>query len=159
MTKATSHHAQDVPLPPDTPVLVPEADGVCARAAPLVAVPSVDGALALLVGVPEVVAEGPGAPDPAAVAVNEKVPDTGCPSADVTRQVTVYRPAGEPVAMACRTVASTSRGLPRCTGPSGPLTSSWVPTARAGWSNVSTTSSGGVGTVAPSAGDVDTRAS
>ena len=49
------------------------------------------------------------APLPAAAAVNVKVPEMGCPSAAVTRQVTVYAPAGPP----CRfwlTVVSATLG-------------------------------------------------
>ena len=45
----------------------------------------------------------------AACAVNAKVPETGCPSAEVARHATLYLPAGPPRSGWC-TVVPSSRG-------------------------------------------------
>src|SRR5262245_25261904 len=54
------------------------------------------GSVTVIVGSPVPAAGLAPAPAgvPADVAVNRKRPEIGCPSAEVTRQVTVYRPAG-----------------------------------------------------------------
>ena len=83
-----------------------------------------------------------GLPSPAAVEVNAKVPLIGCPSAEVMRHSTMYRPDGAPGWSAWVTVLSTSLGRPACTGPLGPVTTMAVPIARAGWSKVRTICAG-----------------
>lgn len=64
-----------------------------------------------VVGVSVVVA-GVGSTGDGEVAVNENVPLTGWPSAEVARQTTAYRPAGEPGRRRWVTVLPARDGLP-----------------------------------------------
>ncbi len=92
----------------------------------------------------------------ASVAVKASSPDSGWPSAEVTRHCTVYVPAGSSPVMAWLTVESASTGSPVLTiRPSGACTAISAPIATAGWSNVSVTCAGTVATVDPSAGSVE----
>jgi hypothetical protein len=84
------------------------------------------------------VAVAPPPGDPFA-ALKENVPLTGWPSAEVARQVTLYRPAGEPGCRRWAMVLSISTGFPVSTGPVGPVTMTTVPTASAGSLKVNVT--------------------
>src|SRR5450759_1917964 len=93
----------------------------------------------------------------APVAVNERTPSSGCPSAEVTRQVTVYAPAGSEPVTSWLTVTPSSTASPVLTVvPSGAVTTTSVPSDPAGSLNVSVPRAGAAATVAPSAGSVET---
>ena len=62
---------------------------------------------------------------------------------------------GASAASGCRAELSTTIGEPVCTGPEGPVTTTWAPIAIADLSKTRTTASGVRGTVSPSAGVED----
>lgn len=66
------------------------------------------------------------------VVVNRKLPWTGCPSSETTRQFTVYRPGGLPAVTGCRSSLATITGRPLATLPSDPSTTTAVPSRCAG---------------------------